>query len=68
MFEFYDECRAATITAQTIPNIVAKVTVSKYLVVPPFEDSLDDTGAYDPGICGEKRIILHSDTPRFLTV
>ena len=34
----------------------------------PFEDSLDETGTYDTGICGEKRIILHSDTPKFLTV
>ena len=68
MFEFQDECRSATITPQKIVFPSVKLSVSQHVTVPVFKDSLDDAGTYGVGICGEKRMILDSDSPKFITV
>lgn len=36
--------------------------------VPPFTDSVDATGSYSTGICGQKLVTLDAATPPFLSV
>ena len=33
-----------------------------------FTDSIDDLGAFNQGICGEKRVVLYSSAPAFLSI
>ena len=36
--------------------------------IPEFTDSIEDSGAYYKGICGEKRVVLDPSAPAFLSI
>ena len=68
MINFQDDCRTASVIPQTIAYPLSKVDESSYISVPAFQDTLDQSGTYSPGICGEKRLSLATSAPSFLSV
>ena len=44
------------------------VDKSKQFSFPAFKDSVDQTGTYSTGICGEKVVSLAPDAPLFLSI
>ena len=79
---YSDDCLAATITPQSISfsdvtwtdGFAAADTWStpgileENHLVPAFTDSVDATGSYSTGACGEKVVTLDAAAPAFMTV
>ena len=65
--DFIDACRASNIVPKVI-SISVKYDVSQSQNVPAFTDTVDATGSYTAGICGELRITLGLTGPAFLTI
>ena len=65
-----DYCRSASINNQAITYDPvmwsASLTSTETLTVLAYTDSVDDTGDYTTGICGEKKITLNVSTPSYL--
>ena len=69
--DFQDACQSATISAQTLTlaSPIYRVDLTKQYSLNAFTDSVDSTGSYGTGICGEKTVSLDIlNKPAFLTL
>ena len=72
IFTLADPCGEAIIIAQTITfptqTFEDYTLASTFMVIPAFMDSVDASGTYPLGYCGEKTVILDADAPSFLSI
>ena len=65
---YQDACKSSQITAKTITLSSVKFDTSQSQSISAFQDSVDASGLYLTGICGEKLVELDPSTPNFLSV